>query len=247
MENQQIEQFAIKHWPALEFTYYDGWKLSFSNGYTKRANCIHILEDSTLPLKEKITHCESLYEAIHLPTIFKLVSFQSIEDIDKQLEDKNYLKIDESRVLTVKLDRVTLSASNTYTVEQSCCLSQEWLNFHLENKDLTSEHKAAFHSIIEKIECDVRYFMIKDEEKVIACCVGVLEDNCVSVYCLGTAESHRKKGLATELLSELFNWAKQKGATSSYILVVANNTPAVSLYTKIGYKHAYSYWFRVKY
>lgn len=246
MNNTQIENYTMRHWPAHEVIDYDGWNINFSSGYTKRANSINVLNASSIPLDIKMTYCEDFYKAKHLPTIFKLTSFQLVDELDKQLENRGYIKIDESYVLTAQLAHINISVTHSHSVEQSSNPTEEWLNFHFKSKGLSQAHKEAFIHILNNVECDVCYFTIKEEGVVVACCLGTVEDEYVSVYCLETALSHRKQGLAATLLLQLFNWAKQKGATKSYLLVVADNIPALSLYTKIGYNHQYSYWYRIQ-
>ncbi len=67
-----LEELSMNAWPALKTHLYDGWVLRFANGYTKRANSVHPIYSSTLPVGEKITFCEGLYGREGLPTVFKL-------------------------------------------------------------------------------------------------------------------------------------------------------------------------------
>lgn len=47
---------------------------------------------------------------------------------------------------------------------------------------------------------------------------------------------HRRKGIATYLISELEKWAKERGATSMMLEVVIDNEEAIALYEKLGYE-----------
>src|SRR5947209_20528832 len=57
----RIELAALASWPALTDTDFDGWRLRFSDGYTRRANSITPIGRSCLPLEQKIDACERLY------------------------------------------------------------------------------------------------------------------------------------------------------------------------------------------
>ncbi len=46
-EVRRLEELAFRGWPALESRDLDGWRLRFSNGYTKRANSINGLEENS--------------------------------------------------------------------------------------------------------------------------------------------------------------------------------------------------------
>jgi N-acetylglutamate synthase len=53
----------------------------------------------------------------------------------------------------------------------------------------------------------------------------------------------RRRGLGTEVMTTLLDWAKQQGATSSYLQVRAANPGALKLYAALGYvtHHPYGY------
>ena len=83
-----IEELTLNAWPALNNLLYDGWVLSFSDGYTRRANSIHPLYPSTLPLADKIAVCEATYAARGQETVFKLTSPD--HELDATLERLGY-------------------------------------------------------------------------------------------------------------------------------------------------------------
>ena len=39
-KEREIEELTLNAWPPLETLFFDGWILSFSDGYTRRANSI---------------------------------------------------------------------------------------------------------------------------------------------------------------------------------------------------------------
>jgi len=71
-----LEELTLNAWPPLETLLFDGWLLSFSDGYTRRANSIHPLYLSHLPLQAKIAACEAIYAARGLARVFKLLGEQ---------------------------------------------------------------------------------------------------------------------------------------------------------------------------
>jgi ribosomal protein S18 acetylase RimI-like enzyme len=54
----------------------------------------------------------------------------------------------------------------------------------------------------------------------------------------------RRRGAATAVNNALSVWAQRLGAEYAYLQVEAENQTAKALYTKLGFKHAYRYWYR---
>ena len=67
-----FEDLSLNAWPSHQMQIYDSWILRFSYFYTHRTNSVEQLGPSTIPLREKINYCESIYEDWGTPTIFKI-------------------------------------------------------------------------------------------------------------------------------------------------------------------------------
>lgn len=100
-----FEELSLNAWPALQTKLYDGWVLRFANGYSKRSNSINPLYHSTLPLEEKIENCENEYQRQGLPVVFKLTDASCPQGIDNELESRNYLRLDETSVRVLEMER----------------------------------------------------------------------------------------------------------------------------------------------
>lgn len=70
--------------------------------------------------------------------------------------------------------------------------------------------------------------------------VGYIIANCVyengAINNLGVALTHRKQGIAKQLISEYISIAKQKKVSDITLEVRQSNTPAISLYESFGFK-----------
>lgn len=80
----------------------------------------------------------------------------------------------------------------------------------------------------------------------IACGLGVLNKGLFGLFDIGTLSAKRNQGYGAKLLNGMLSWAVQNGATDSYLQVVADNAPAISLYRKLGFQDCYEYWYRIK-
>ena len=67
-----IEEISLNAWPSHKMELYDGWLIRFSHNYTHRTNSVTQVGASSIPVEEKITYCEKIYENYHTPAIFKI-------------------------------------------------------------------------------------------------------------------------------------------------------------------------------
>ncbi|MBT4285778.1 MAG: hypothetical protein HOD92_00445 [Deltaproteobacteria bacterium] len=87
-----LEKVALNAWPAFESIEMNTWILRYANGYTKRANSVTVLGESSTNLAEKIISCEKQFQPRKLKSIFRLPSFVAPNSLDKLLEQRNRYK-----------------------------------------------------------------------------------------------------------------------------------------------------------
>src|SRR5262245_53972515 len=71
-EVRRLEERAFRGWPALETEEVAGWRLRFSNGYTKRANSINALGGDSSGAPEILTVLEARYRERGLVPVWRL-------------------------------------------------------------------------------------------------------------------------------------------------------------------------------
>ncbi|MDY3728816.1 MAG: GNAT family N-acetyltransferase, partial [Candidatus Choladocola sp.] len=76
--------------------------------------------------------------------------------------------------------------------------------------------------------------------------LGILDREHVGLYAIYVDASCRNKVFARAICIAILEEARKKNATKAYLQVVQGNTYAKKLYTSLGFKDLYTYWFRVK-
>jgi ribosomal protein S18 acetylase RimI-like enzyme len=76
--------------------------------------------------------------------------------------------------------------------------------------------------------------------------LGVLEGAYIGLFDIVVARDYRNTGLGYLVCDNILRWGRQQGATMAYLQVLTNNSPAISLYKKMGFKELYKYWYRMK-
>ena len=73
--------------------------------------------------------------------------------------------------------------------------------------------------------------------------VAAFADDWVGFRGIEVDPAHRRRGLARTIMAALLEWGAERGATTAYLQVLGDNTPALGLYEGLGFTthHAYAY------
>lgn len=104
---REIEELSMNAWPTLYTKLYDGWVLRFADGYTRRANAVITIYESVIPIDEKIDFCEKEYASYNLPAIFKITNESNPEGIDVRLEERGYVRENETALRILDMSQYT--------------------------------------------------------------------------------------------------------------------------------------------
>ncbi len=258
-EIKAIEDLSLNAWPSHQMQLYDSWILRFSYFYTHRTNCVEQFGSSVLPLEQKVPYCEGIYRRWKSPCIFKITPLSDPE-LDPLLEARGYEKQNVThvlhRVLAEEADRPADPADSppapfttlrigSMTVRDR--IPDEWIDalFAIKGNAMV-KHLKIVPSMYAAIPKDVRCVYIRDEEKIVATGLGILDREYIGVYAINVEPGHRRQGLARRICEQILEEGKKAGARKAYLQVVADNAPALRLYEELGFKEAYTYWFRLK-
>lgn len=237
-----FEELSMNAHPAMNTMIYDGWFMRFSNGFTNRANSISPIYSGEVPLEEKIQHCEKIYASQGLNTVYKLTDLPG--ELDSFLAEKGYEIVTPTYIMTKPLEDYQKIDKEVVIEHQISDEWQEWsFKLHkLDNKVFQEAAKAIRKNIVVP---KITVLIIVDG-KPIACGLAVIDRECVGLYDIVVDEQYRKQGYGFNLCAALLNEAKKMGAKNAYLQVVEENTSARKLYSKLGYRFCYKYWYRVK-
>lgn len=244
MDHTLLEELSLNNWQPLSTLLYDGWILRFADGYTKRANSINPIYASSYDVDLKIEECENMYAANHLPTVFKITPSIHPANLDSILEKKGYNVIDCTSVQTLNLDHVIPPTLDTVTIEEQW--TDTWLDNFCRLNQVKDHNKKTMKQMLSNIKTKKAFISLYHEEQVIACGLGVIERDYIGLYDIVTDVHFRNRGFGKQLILNMLRWGKDHGAQYSYLAVVMNNTPALQLYSKLGFREKYKYWYRVR-
>jgi ribosomal protein S18 acetylase RimI-like enzyme len=241
---KRLEEISMNAWPSLQTVVYDGWLLRFADGFTKRANSVNPIYDSRITVYDKIKYCEAMYRSKSLKTIFKLTRAVYPEDLDAVLSSLGYRKEAVTSVQVCETLPRCVDDEDMYEYSES--LTDDWLGLYVQFNNIAIYYKQTISAMLGNIGNKRCFVLLRDSGAALACGLGVLEHDWIGLFDIAVSPEYRNKGYGQRLVSYLLNWGAVNGAVNSYLQVVADNTPALRLYEKTGFKELYRYWYRIR-
>jgi len=259
---RRIEEASLRAWPALTESDFDGWRLRFANGYTRRSNSVTPLGPSRLHLDDKIAACERIYAERGLPTIFRLTPFAPGE-LDLRLASRGYVRTEQVEVRARPLDP---AGSPLYraprrprarTWRVAALGLDRWLDVFTTLSGAAESTRAAHRQVLAAVTGTRRLLALmadvdpahgpRPREKppaAVSCGMSVLQEGLLGLFDLVTDRAHRGRGFGGELLRRALAWGMRSGGEEAYLQVVDTNWNAARLYERAGFELVYRYHYR---
>ncbi len=240
---QQYEALSMNAWPSLQTLLYDGWILRFANGITKRANSINPLYPSTHNLETKIAYCEALYHQQGLPAVYKLTPGRDTATLDSLLASRGYQLVDSTSLQTLTITE-TRGIDNCITLSPD--YSDQWLRGFIQLSHKKQTDFERYKRILMQLKLEACYLSLSKDGQTIGCGLGVIENGHLGIFDLVVSEAYRSQGNGRSIIHALLSYAKSQNIHEAYLQGVTTNIHAQRLYSSIGFKECYRYWYRVE-
>jgi ribosomal protein S18 acetylase RimI-like enzyme len=211
---------------------YDGWHLIHLD--ERRIEVIPS-EVSYIDVKTKIKFCERYAKQYNKSLHFKLFSNKIPDNLDKILQFQHYSVVNPGIVMS------------THTLEYPVGINGSYKIIFFENY-----HKR-FHELrqslsLEDIEVgkSACFCELTDGDVKIGIGFAAICDKKMGIFNVLVEEGYRRQGVGTCLISAIFRWGKDSGATSAYLHVAEDNLPAIALYHKLGFVEEAKVWYRIQ-
>jgi len=240
----KLEKIALNAWPAIEEFDLDGWVIRYANGVTKRSNSVNPIYKSTENTEDKIDFCENYYRSKGIPVCFKITEIAKPNDLDQILESRGY---DHNfDVLIQVMDIRKINGDLDKNIELLGDSNDLWLDQYIKMNGSKPSLRPVYRMIIDKIAQPKCLFSFTLNGEVIGCGLGVVEDKFIGLFDIVIDPRYRNQGYGKLLIENILKWGNSKGASTAYLQVLADNTPAIRLYEKVGFSEEYRYWYRIK-
>jgi GNAT superfamily N-acetyltransferase len=238
----QIEAATFTAWPAIT-TAMDGmWLARFARGFTKRSNSIQCLDPADDgDAVERLRRMEDLYPLNSLDPVFRVTPLAG-PGVIAALDAEGWTAFEESRVLTMPFGGDLAMPEGIEVVDGT---DDRYFDAFAEIAGHNRRTRETLAMIVNLIATRNAGILIRDEAGEPIATALAINALGVGVYTnVITRQDKRGQGIGRKLMQGALAWTRDAGATHAAIQVVSDNTPAVNLYTSLGFSEAYRYHYR---
>ena len=245
-----LERASMQAWPALEECSFGNVRLRCAGGFTKRANSAVLIHQTSIENSDisdcAIVDVEAWYAAREQNTVFRLTEPLN-SGLDEQLAQRGYRMADPSLVMVNDLSFAPSFTRDTSHIPQARLMQdEEWLERERQFSNRPAGDQRMMQHILACNAVSNDYMAIEDNGTMVACGLGVRQQGLYAIFCIRTAQSHRRRGYATALICSMMQRAKTSGASHAWLQVLESNLPAIGLYRSLRFSTSYRYWYRIR-
>lgn len=225
----RMERAHVLAWPALNTAVIDGWLWRSSGGGSQRANSVSTIDFHGADLEAAVIEAESRYRALGMPARFQTFDETSPPGLADLLRRRGYRQSDPTTTMFKRIER-TGAVSD---VEVSDHAWPAWRDVYL--GEVTENRRATNGLILDRIPAPRAFFGCHRAGEIVATALCVVSFSCAVIECVTTRADARRQGAALSVLTALEQWAAQQAVDWIGLQVVTGNTPAVTLYERLGF------------
>ena len=239
LDLRRLEELGLNSSAPPGQLLYDGWLLRLLPGKAKRARSVNAVYPSMRALAEKLAYCEQLYRRHQLPLVFRITPFSEPSTLDAELERMGYPKFDLTAVEAADIDPSKLSRGPAEPMDLAA-----WVEAVGQLRGSPAQHRASHLERLQSSPLQHLALAIRQGGSVVATGLTIVEDGWAGLFDIVTSPAARRQGYGQQLVHGLLKAAWDLDARQVYLQVTANNTPARTLYARLGFTERYQYWYR---
>lgn len=238
-----IERATLAAVPPQRLAQWEDWLLPFDDGTVGRSHSAVPLRHAP-PGEHVLAELERRYAAAGHATVLRIPELASFAALHATLAASGYVRAKPTLVQVGDLARLAAVGSGDTQVEIAERPGEDWEQVFL-GEGFDPVDGASRLAILRRGRSSL-FAGVRSEGRIVAVGCAGLSDGWCGMHGMRTLPAWRGRGLATAILAALAAAARERGVQQCFLQVDAANTPARSLYARLGFETAwsYAYWQR---
>lgn len=242
---RDLEERGLNAWPALQTQLVQGWVVRFAQGHTKRANSACALGPDAAPLARIGPDIEALYRRHGQVPIFRLSPLASADD-DAWLEGRGYRRIEPTHVMRLEaLPDQMPSPPPGFSLGFTDHPASAWIDGFTAGDRHGTAGRDSLRAMLGALRQPARFATLTHEGSACGYGLAVIERGAAGLFDIQVDGTLRGRGLGRFLVAAILAQARQCGAGSAWLQVLAANEAACGLYRGLGFVPVHGYAYRV--
>lgn len=242
---RRIEEAGLNLMHTRRQLLYDGWLLFLLAGKAKRGRSVNAHFGSTLPLPEKIAHCEQLYSRHGLPALFRITPFAQPPQLDAALAARGYVEFDRTLAQVATLASPPTPQGND-DVDLDAPMIDAFVEAVGDLRGSPVSQRIAHLERLAQSPLDVHPVVARRDGQPVAAGLLSIDGSLAGIFDVVTAYGVQGQGVGTAVVCALLTRAWERGVRRVFMQVTQDNAPAVALYRKFGFATLYAYHYRAR-
>ncbi len=235
----ELARVCARAWQPLESERLGDWELRAAGGFTRRANSVLPLGDPGRPLDEALAYVRQWYAARGLPAYVQTATGAegTQELLCAELEARGWAREVSAQLRVAALAPVADLDADVARVELSRSCDEGWLRRYGRAGDSASHVSEVLAS-----GPSVWFASVPgsgDGPAAIGRCV--VDGRWAGFMAVEVDPEHRRRGLATAVMTALARQALLDGASAAWLQVEGGNDGARALYDRMGFAAHHTY------
>ncbi|WP_328905672.1 GNAT family N-acetyltransferase [Streptomyces sp. NBC_00234] len=226
----ELARITARAWQPVESEPLGDWRLRAANGFTRRANSVLPLGDPGLPLDEALDRVRQWYAARGLPAYVQTATGAegTQEQLCAELERRGWQREVSAEVRVAALAPIGDRDADTGQVRLSRAPEAGWLSRYQRVDTPGPEVLAVLNSGPSVWFASVPDAAGSEVPAAIGRCV--VDGRWAGFMAVEVGPEHRRRGLATAVMTALARRALDEGASAAWLQVETDNGAAGALY-----------------
>ncbi|WP_306119505.1 MULTISPECIES: GNAT family N-acetyltransferase [unclassified Roseitalea] len=241
---RRMEAIGFRAWPAASVHYDGSWAIRLTASHpSRRLNSVNPLDPAdSRDIEQRIARIEKRFEAYLRPVVFRL-SPLAPASLQAHLNAEGWLRADETRVMTARLDEMDLHGSYDLLPLRDV---GHFVDASIALHGAGAVSKAGMTELLESIRPRRGMFVLADAEGPTATALCVHDNEMAGLFDITVRRGARNRGYGRSIVRAALRWAAAQGARTGWLQVEDANTAAVGLYERMGFEEIYRYVYRTR-